>query len=99
LGFKVGQNPTTQMYNAELGYVRLETAVVPLTNTVEVPDVITEMKFDGLFSASGGFHQRLAVGKTACGQNASVLMFSRDSKGVLQLDPKTASLFLSNTNK
>ena len=80
LGFKISQDPTTQLYNGELGYVRSEIATVPITNSVDVPDVIMEMKFNGLTSG-GGFHQRLSVGKVACSQDSAILMFSRDAKG------------------
>lgn len=94
LGFKIGQNPSTQMYNAELGYVRVEAAYVPLTNGT-VPDVITEMKFNGL-NNGGGFHQRLSVGPVACSQNASMLMFARDHKG--RLESGLSSMLLGTTN-
>jgi hypothetical protein len=91
LGFKVGENPTTQLYEAQLGYARIETAWVPQTNGTSA-DVVAEVKFDGL--PKGGFHQRLAVGKTACSSQGSAMLFARDYAGKLPT-PSTMTPFLS----
>jgi hypothetical protein len=76
LGFEVAQNPATEMYQARLGYGRMEMAIVP-TNNVEV---LTEMRFNNVFG-SGGVYQRMAVGGIAVRQ--SMFMFARDSSGAL----------------
>jgi hypothetical protein len=80
LGFEVAQNPATEMYQARLGYARAEIALVP-TNSV---NVLTEMRFNNLFSFSGGgIYQRMAIGDIAVKQ--SVFMFAKDSTGTLSL--------------
>lgn len=76
LGFEVAQNPATEMYQARLGYARLEMAVVP-TNNVEV---LTEMRFNNILG-KGGVYQRMAVGSVAVRQ--SMFMFARDATGAL----------------
>lgn len=78
LGLEAAQNPTTGLYQARLGYVRAEFALVP-TNGV---DVLTELRWNNIFT-SGGLYQRMAVGKNAC--EASPIMFMRDKDG--KLDP------------
>lgn len=96
LGFEVAQNPATEMYQARLGYGRLEMAVVP-TNNVEV---LTEMRFNNVFG-SGGVYQRMAVGSIAVRQ--SMFMFARDSSGALtpqaaEVITKSMPLWATPTN-
>lgn len=96
LGFEVAQNPATEMYQARLGYGRMEMAVVP-TNNVEV---LTEMRFNNVFG-SGGVYQRMAVGPTAVRQ--SMFMFARDTTGALtpqaaEVITRAMPAFLSSTN-
>ena len=80
LGFEVAQNPATEMYQARLGYARAEIALVPTNNV----NVLTEMRFNNLFSFSGGgIYQRMAIGDIAVKQ--SVFMFAKDSTGTLSL--------------
>jgi hypothetical protein len=84
LGMKVGQNPQTQMYQAELGYARSEVALVPTAPTNKyTPDVLVELKMTGLMSFNAGVYQRLAVGSTACSQIGAAALFSKDANGSL----------------
>jgi len=74
LGLEVAQNATTGLYQARLGYVRAELALVPTNNV----DVLTEMRWNSIFT-TGGLYQRMAIGKEACEQ--SIYMFIKDSNG------------------
>ena len=83
LGFRVAQNPATQLYQAELGYARSEFALVPTNG----PDVLTELEFHSILS-TGGLYQRMAVGKDAV--KSSMFMFAKDSNGTLNPQNATA---------
>lgn len=96
IGVEIGQNPSTQMYHAKLGYVRSEIALVPTnkgTNGVpavnggakDTPNVLMELRFGGIFSTGtgGGIYQRLAVGETAVAQPGAAVMFAKDANGNL----------------
>ena len=82
IGVEIGQNPSTGMYHAKLGYNRGEIAMVPSTNKY-TPDVITELKYNGLFStgADSGIYQRMAVGTVAVSQPGAMAMFLKDGSG------------------
>lgn len=82
IGVEVGQNPSTGMYHAKLGYNRAELALVPSTNRY-TPDVVTELRYSGIFStgADSGIYQRLAVGTTAVIQPGAMAMFLKDTSG------------------
>jgi len=98
IGVEIGQNPQTQMYQAKLGYVRAELALVPTnkdgTNTfargaADTANVIMEIKYNGIFSSNSGIYQRLAVGDVAVAQPGAAFMFAKSSDG--NLDPLTAT--------
>lgn len=96
LGFSLAQNPATQLYEAKLGYGRMELGLIPTnTNGVPTSDVMFEVTFGGL--PGGSFSQRLAVGTEACQWGSKSLLFARDSKGRMTIDPQVAK-FLSLTN-
>lgn len=82
IGVEVGQNPSTGMYHAKLGYNRGEFALVPSTNKY-TPDVIMEIRYSGIFSTGegSGIYQRLAVGSTAVSQPGAMAMFLKDPSG------------------
>lgn len=77
IGVQIAENPTTQLYEAKLGYARAEAALVP-TNGVSV---LMELRYGGIFSKYGGIYQRLAVGDTAVKQPGASLMFAKDAAG------------------
>lgn len=93
IGVEIGQNPASQMYHAKLGYVRTEVALVPTNRGTstngpavnggakDTANVIMELKFNGIFSSSGGIYQRLAVGDKAVGQPGAAIMFAKDAQG------------------
>jgi len=81
LGVSISENPSTQLYEARLGYFRNEFAYVP-GNTTSVPDVMLEIRMENLFRG-GLVYQRLAVGKNAVSQPGASLMFARDADGNL----------------
>ena len=79
LGVQLAQNQVSQVYEAKLGYVRAEVALVPTNG----PPVLMELRYSGLFSFSSGsgIYQRLAVGEAACSQAGAALMFARGADG------------------
>lgn len=82
LGVSLSENPTTQLYEARLGYFRNEFAFVP-GNTNEpssVPDVIEELRIQNIFQG-GSIYQRLCVGKNAVQQPGAAVMFMKDANG------------------
>lgn len=94
LGIKVSQNPATQLYQAELGFSRAEFGLIPRaggTNSVIVPDVMMEMRYDNLFTG-GGLYQRLCVGTVAVQQPGASMMFAKDGKGNLSISNLNAVL-------
>lgn len=97
IGVEIAQNPTTGMYQAKLGYNRAEIAVVPSTNKY-TPDVITELRYSGIFStgADSGIYQRLAVGATAVAQPGAMTMFLKDSSGNVSSNTVAALKSLSS---
>jgi hypothetical protein len=102
IGLEVAQNPSTQMYNAKLGYNRAELALVPSNRAsgkegdastgngaADTTDVMMELHYANIFSlSSSGIYQRLAVGKTAVSQPGAALMFAKGKDG--ELDPEVA---------
>lgn len=94
LGIAVAQNPATQLYEAKLGYERVELAFLPsnknsTTNAPiigngakDTPDVIMELSLRNIF-AGGGVYQRLAIGSTAVAQPGAAFMFAKDQNGQL----------------
>jgi hypothetical protein len=103
IGLEVAQNPSTQMYQAKLGYNRAEIALVPSnrssgkTNELnyaggasDTTDVMMELHYANIFSLqSSGIYQRLAVGKNAVSQPGAALMFAKGKDG--NLDPAVAA--------
>lgn len=79
LAFSVAENPTTGLYEAKLGYVRSELALVP-TNGV---NIITEIRWNGIFK-TGGLYQRMAIGDKAV--QAAIPMFLKNPDGTLHPD-------------
>jgi hypothetical protein len=104
IGLEIAQNPTTQMYNAKLGYDRAELALVPSNRAsgkkgdvstgngaADTTDVMMELHYANIFSlSSSGIYQRLAVGKTAVSQPGAAIMFAKGKDG--QLDPEVAKV-------
>ena len=83
VGIHVGQQPSTGMYEAKLGYVRQELAIAPVTTNGITPDIITEFRLSGMFATDGGIYQRMALGATACSQAGAALLFAKGPDGVL----------------
>lgn len=79
IGVQIAENPTTQLYEAKLGYARIETALVPTNG----PAVLMELRYGGIFSRNGGIYQRLAVGTAAVQQPGAAFMFAKDANGNL----------------
>ena len=87
IGVKIGENPQTDLYEAQLGYARTELALVPTnkngTNTTstgggakDAPNVIMEVRYGSIFSFSdASIYQRLAVGEVAVQQPGAAFMF------------------------
>jgi len=83
IGLEVAQNPSSQMYQAKLGYVRSEFASLPFTNG-ESADIIMELSYGSIFSLqNSSIKQRLAVGKIAVTQPGAFAMFARNNAGEL----------------
>lgn len=91
VGVEIGQNPSTGLYHAKLGYNRGEVAVVP-TSDDYTPDVITELRYNGIFStgSDSGIYQRMAVGSTAVTQPGAMAMFLKDSGGNMSSNASAA---------
>lgn len=102
IGLEVAQNPSSQMYQAKLGYNRAELALVPSNRAsgqkgdvstgqgaADTTDVMMELHYANIFSLKqSGIYQRLAVGSTAVSQPGAALMFAKGKDG--QLDPQVA---------
>ncbi len=88
LGIQLAQNQVSQMYEAKLGYVRAEVALVPTNG----PPVLMELRYSGLFSFSSGsgLYQRLAVGSNACEQAGAALMFAKGPNGAIDANAVNA---------
>jgi len=83
IGLEVAQNPASQMYQAKLGYVRTEFAMLPYTNG-QSADVIMELSYGSIFSLqNSSIKQRLAIGKIAVTQPGAFAMFARNADGNL----------------
>lgn len=97
IGLEVAQNPSTQMYQAKLGYDRAELAIVPSnrasgskgdtnygSGAADTTDVVMELNYANIFDLkSSGIYQRLAVGKNAVSQPGAVFMFAKGKDGTL----------------
>lgn len=102
IGLEIAQNPSSQMYQAKLGYHRAELAIVPSNRSSggtndpsfgggasDTTDVVMELHYANIFSLQqSGIYQRLAVGKNAVSQPGAALMFAKGKDG--SLDPKVA---------
>jgi hypothetical protein len=102
IGLEIAQNPTTQMYQAKLGYNRAEFALVPSNRASgadgdkttgngasDTTDVVMELSYGSIFSLSqSSIYQRLAVGHGAVAQPGAAFMFAKGKDG--NLDPKVA---------
>lgn len=102
IGLEVAQNPSTQMYQAKLGYNRAELALVPsnrasgatndsnyMGGASDTTDVMMELHYGSIFSLQqSSIYQRLAVGKNAVSQPGASFMFAKGKDGTL--DPKVA---------
>lgn len=91
LGVEVAQNPTTELYQAKLGYTRAELAFVPtdrgqasnqIGGAASTGNVILELSMKNIFTG-GGVYQRLAIGKDAVCQPGAAFMFAKDQNGSL----------------
>lgn len=96
IGVELGKDATTQAPTGKVGYNRSEFAYVPTNrNSIEsakdshgggatdIPDVLMELRYDGILSANSGIYQRLAVGPNAVKQAGAALMFAKDQDGAL----------------
>lgn len=81
VGIHIGQQPSTGMYEAKLGYVRQELVVAPVSTNGVVPDLITEFRLSSMFASDGGIYSRMALGTVACSQPGATLLFSKDPSG------------------
>lgn len=102
IGLEIAQNPSSQMYQAKLGYHRAELAIVPSNRSsghtndpsigggaADTTDVVMELNYANIFSLKqSGIYQRLAVGKTAVSQPGAAFMFAKGKDGTL--DPQIA---------
>jgi hypothetical protein len=102
IGVEIAQNPSTQMYNAKLGYNRAEVALVPSNRgtgsegdpstgggAADTTDVVMELHYGNMLSLSGSsIYQRLAVGKGGVSQPGAAFMFAKGKDGTL--DPQVA---------
>lgn len=97
LGVEVAQNPTTQLYQAKLGYSRAELAFVPtdrgqVTNQIggaaSTGNVLFELSLRNIF-AGGGVYQRLAIGNVAVQQAGAAFLFAKDSSGNIGTNAQT----------
>jgi hypothetical protein len=102
LGVEVAQNPTTQLYQAKLGYNRAELAFVPtdrgqasnqIGGAASTGNVLLELSLKNIF-AGGGVYQRLAIGKDAVSQPGAAFLFAKDQNG--QLGTNAASIIQQN---
>ena len=91
VGLDMSQNQVNQTPQIRFGYNRGEVAIVRTNgNPNDVPNVVMELKYSGIFSTSNaGIYQRLAVGSNAVSQGGAALMFLRDSDG--KIDATSAS--------
>lgn len=108
IGLEIAQNPSTQMYQAKLGYNRAEAALIPSNRGTgkkgdpttgagakDTTDVVMELRYANIFSlSSSGIYQRLAVGSGAVGQPGAAFMFGKDGNGTL--DPAVAAQISSS---
>ena len=53
---------------------------------VDVPDVLMELKFSGIFSRNTGIYQRLAVGENAVNSVGAMIAFIRNEDGTIDQD-------------
>ncbi len=96
IGLEIAENPTTQLYQAKLGYNRQELAIVPSNRSGAVEpgsvgggakdtaDVVMELRYGNIFSLqNSGIYQRLAVGTTAVSQPGAAFLFAKGSDGNL----------------
>ncbi len=93
IGLELQQNPANQSPQGKLGYNRAELALVPTnrdatedagdsgSGALDVPDVLMEIRFNGIFNSDAGIYQRLAVGKNAVEQPGAASLFLRDQDG------------------
>jgi hypothetical protein len=97
LGVSLAQNQGTGMYEAKLGYCRAEFVLTDTNNA----DVLMEFKTSGLFSFSsnGGIYQRLAIGKTAVGANASTALFLKNRSGNFDTNAVPTTMMLQKLSQ
>jgi hypothetical protein len=97
IGVEIGQNQTTGLYTAKLGYDRGEFAIIPSTNRY-TPDVLVELHYKGIFSTGpdSGIYQRLAVGSVAVSQPGAMAMFLKDPAGNISSNTVSAIRSLSS---
>lgn len=96
IGLEIAQNPASQLYQAKLGYVRTEFAMMPFTNG-ESADVIMELSYGSIFSLqNSSIKQRLAVGKIAVTQPGAFAMFARNADGNLDTNAVALAKALSS---
>lgn len=90
IGVEISENPATGLYQAKLGYNRGEVAFVPIPTNGLPPDVLTELRYAGIFARTGGIYQRMAVGATAVSQPGASMLFAKDSAGNISAEVANA---------
>lgn len=83
IGLQIAENPATQLYEAKLGYVRSELAILPHATNGVPADVLMELSYGGILSQDSSIKQRLAVGAVAVSQPGAFALFARDASGKL----------------
>ena len=79
IALQIAENPSTQLYEAKMGYCRSEFALIPTNG----PPVLMELRYSGILSKTGGIYQRLAVGEAAVRQPGAAFLFAKDASGTL----------------
>jgi len=92
-GISVAENPSTQLYEAKIGYARSEFAFVPgdTNHPGTVPDVLMEIRMENILKG-GLVYQRLAVGSLAVSQPGATMLFAKSADGAV--DPQIAAALL-----
>lgn len=93
LGLQIAENPSTQLYEAKLGFARSEFAYVPSNwkengpatgrGASDTPDMLMELRYGNLLSRDTSLYQRLAVGSVAVAQPGAAFMFAKGRDGLL----------------
>lgn len=93
LGVSLAENQGTSMYEAKVGYCRVEFVLANTNNT----DVLMEFHTGGWFK--GGIDQKLAIGKTAVGGNASTALFLKNRSGNFDTNAVSTEIMLQKLSQ